>query len=113
MVPLRFVLEVVAEDQHLPTIPPVVMVAEGLAQTQVTQGQLLASQILAVAVAVAAVVPEQLRAAQVLSLFATAAHSAVLAVQSHHLADTPSTHLHRLERIPHKENLNGTFCKSC
>jgi hypothetical protein len=26
---------------------------------------------------------------------------------------THTTHLHRLARIQHKENLNGTFCKSC
>jgi hypothetical protein len=35
------------------------------------------------------------------------------AEQSPHLADTPSTHLHRLAHTRHKEKLNGTFCKSC
>ena len=47
-----------------------------------------------------------------LSLFATPARKKALAVLLHRLADTPSTHLHRLARIQHKENVNGTFCKS-
>ena len=43
----------------------------------------------------------------------TLVHNVALAVLLHRLAGTPSTHLHRLARIQHKENLNGTFCKSC
>jgi hypothetical protein len=49
----------------------------------------------------------------VLLLSDTPERKKVLAAQLPHLADTPSTHLHRLARLRHKEKLNGTFCKSC
>jgi hypothetical protein len=82
------------------------------------------------AAAVAAVVLEQLTqavaaaavtlatsvylAARELSSFVTLVqHSGVLAEQLLPQVDTPTTHLHRLARLRHKENLNGTFCKSC
>jgi hypothetical protein len=51
--------------------------------------------------------------ARELLLFVTPVHNEVRVERLRRLAAIHTTHLHRLVRLRHKENLNGTFCKSC
>jgi len=110
-----FMLEVVVAVIYRLQPARLAALAAGVLVVVVPQITEVLEQLTLVAAVAAATTPPELvvLAAPALLSSVTLATNVALAARSHRLVDTPTTHLHRPARLQHKENLNGTFCKSC